>query len=324
MPATTSSTIENSSFVSIPLASITPETLAPVDLLLREDSGRMRLYRSPNVSVGVDDLRHMQARGLNELFVSAEDDELFKSYLASQLSVLLSSDVHSPTARLQVLNLVVSNTLRESFIGPSITAAVTATQDLAHHLVDSVDVLNLKITEVARMASHDYCTFTHSANVACYSVLLARRLGINDPDDLRAINAAGMLHDLGKVAIPEKILSKPGRLTDEEMAVIRLHPTRGFQLLRHEKQLSRAQLLMVYQHHERIDGRGYPVGNVGRDLHDWAKLCAVVDVFEALTGKRPYRRAATNQEAIEIMERSSGTHFDKEMLQCWISYLQNR
>jgi HD-GYP domain-containing protein (c-di-GMP phosphodiesterase class II) len=224
---------------------------------------------------------------------------------------------------MRVLNHVVRETLQHTFT-KSTEAAVSATQEIAHHMVEFSRDLDLKIPDIARMARHDYCTFTHSANVASYAVLLARRLGISDERELQQLNTAAMLHDLGKLEIPEKILQKPGRLTDQEMAVVRQHPGRGFQCLRRETSLTRDQLLMVYQHHERLDGTGYPVGCIGTETHEWARLCAVVDVFEALTGKRPYRTAATPEDAIAIMERTSGTHFDKDMLRCWTSSLLSR
>jgi HD-GYP domain-containing protein (c-di-GMP phosphodiesterase class II) len=83
--------------------------------------------------------------------------------------------------------------------------------------------------------------------------------------------------------------------------------------------MSFEQLMMVYQHHERFDGKGYPVGVQGEEIHPWARMLAVVDVFDAMTGTRPYRRPATAQEAMEYIGRSAGTHFDPEMVKCWKS-----
>ena len=80
--------------------------------------------------------------------------------------------------------------------------------------------------------------------------------------------------------------------------------------------------MMVYQHHERNDGTGYPVGLRGDDMHPWAKLCAIVDVFEALTSQRPYRTPMTHQKALDVLKRESGSALDPEMLQCWISIIQ--
>ena len=137
-------------------------------------------------------------------------------------------------------------------------------------------------SDMFRVLHHDYATFTHSANVAFYAGMLAAELGY-DPHDVELMTTAGLLHDLGKLAIDEKILCKPGRLTDEEFDVIRLHPTVGFEQLNYREDLTEGQLMMVYQHHERPDGKGYPVGVVDSEIHSWAKICSVVDVSEALT-----------------------------------------
>lgn len=321
---TTATVASSRAYVGMPLAAVIPESVPPVDLYLRDASGRMTFYRSARIPVEASELDQLHARGVTEFYVTAETHAQVASYLEEQLSALLANETHPASARMRVLNHVVRETLKEAFVGTTSTAAVEATEDLAQHMVEFSHGLDVKMADIARMARHDYCTFTHSANVACFAVLLARQLGISDETELKQINTAAMLHDLGKVDIPERILAKPGRLTDLEMAVIRQHPTRGFQRLCREPSLTAGQLMMVYQHHERLDGSGYPVGCTARDLHEWGRLCAVVDVFEALTGKRPYRTAATPEEAIAIMQRSSGTHFDEDMLRCWSSSLLSR
>jgi putative nucleotidyltransferase with HDIG domain len=313
----------HSQFAVMPLAAVIPDAVPPVDLYLRERSGRMTFYRSAHIPVEAGELDQLRERGVTEFHVKVEDQAQVSGYLETQLSTLLSNESHPVGDRMRVLNHVVRDTLQHTFT-KSTDAAVSASQGLSHHMVEFSRELDVKMGDIARMARHDYCTFTHSANVASYAVLLARKLGINDEQELQQLNTAALLHDLGKLEIPEKILQKPGRLTDQEMSVIRQHPTRGFQVLRREQSLTKSQLLMVYQHHERIDGSGYPVGCTGNEIHAWGRLCAVVDVFEALTGKRPYRTAATPEEAIAIMERTSGTHFDKDMLRCWASSLLPR
>ena len=215
--------------------------------------------------------------------------------MAANLGTLLNNESHPPRERLRLLNQVVSDTLREAFSSNDMAETVTTTQELATHVVDIGLRSEVAIRDVAMIANHDFCTFTHSANVACYGTLLAHAMGIRNTDELCEIAAGGMLHDLGKLGIPNRILCKAGRLTKEEMATMRLHPTRGFQLLRREQGISRGQLLMAYQHHEWMNGAGYPVGCMGNDLHLWAKICAVVDVFEALTGKRPVSPAEFDQ-----------------------------
>jgi HD-GYP domain-containing protein (c-di-GMP phosphodiesterase class II) len=120
-----------------------------------------------------------------------------------------------------------------------------------------------------------------------------------------------------------RILTKPGRLTDAEFDVIKQHPTTGFRRLAPRGDLTFGQLMMVYQHHERLDGQGYPVGSCDDEIHPWARLCAVADVFEAVTSHRPYRAPMSPAEAMQILEKQSGKGLETEMVRCWQSILNN-
>ena len=167
------------------------------------------------------------------------------------------------------------------------------------------------------MLHFDYGTFTHSANVAYYTLILAHALGQTDRDALRAIGIGALLHDIGKVGIPERILLKPGALSPEERNLIRSHPTLGLLSLRDQHPLEFGQLMMVYQHHERLDGSGYPVRLGGTEIHEWARICAVADVFEALTSDRPYKRALSSAAALDVIEQGERKGLDPEYFRCW-------
>ena len=171
--------------------------------------------------------------------------------------------------------------------------------------------------DLFRLARHDFNTFTHVTNVASYAVILAQRLGWCDGDDLQRIATAAILHDIGKRFIPASILMKPAKLDREERAVVESHPQRGYEELCQRPEMTFEQLMIVYSHHERVDGKGYPVGLRGEEIHPWTRMLAVVDTFDAITGMRPYRRPATTREAMEYIQRSAGTRFDPEIVQCW-------
>lgn len=306
-------------FAPLPLAGLVSDALPAVDLYLPATArDKAKLYRSAGTPVVERDLQALRDREIDELWVCTSEYPQISAYLAANLAGILANENQPPEERLKLLNQVVSLTLQESLSCDDPTGSVKATDDLAQHMVDIGLRTDLGIRDVAKVAKHDFCTFTHSANVASYCTMLARALGITAEVELKEIAAAGMLHDLGKLEIPLAILNKPAKLTEAEFAIVKLHPTRGFQMLRGE--LSSRQLMMVYQHHERLDGKGYPVGCVAAEIHPWGKLCAVADVFEALTGKRPYRRPNTAAEALAIMARTSGTQFDADMFRCWQSH----
>jgi HD-GYP domain-containing protein (c-di-GMP phosphodiesterase class II) len=196
---------------------------------------------------------------------------------------------------------------------------VSLSEKIGRDITSFIAANNVLPRELFRIARHDFNTFAHVTNVAGYCVVLAECLGISDRGELEQIATAAMLHDIGKRFIPASILTKPGRLAPAERDAIEMHPTRGYEELCERSDLSVGQLMMVYQHHERIDGGGYPVGVEGHDIHPWARMLAVVDVFDAMTGKRSYRNPASSRDALNYILRNSGTHFDREIAQCWVS-----
>jgi response regulator RpfG family c-di-GMP phosphodiesterase len=317
----TANTTSRTGYKPLPLAAMVPEALPPVDLYLPGDKpAQVRLYRSADLPIQEEDIETLRERGVTELLVGPEDYCKIAEFMSANLSKLLADESQPPIERICLLNQVISDTLRDTLSASNVTETVAKTRALAEQVVETSIRSDVSVREVAQLARHDFCTFTHSANVSCYSVLLAYAAGIRKPEELREIAAGGMVHDIGKLQIPTQILGKPGRLTEQEFSVIRLHPTRGFQILRREPTVTEGQLMMTYQHHEWMNGNGYPVGCLGYELHMWSRICAIVDVFEALTAKRPYRKPNSIGEALAIMDRDGDSHFDAELFRCWKSH----
>jgi putative nucleotidyltransferase with HDIG domain len=141
---------------------------------------------------------------------------------------------------------------------------------------------------------------------------LASRIGSRmslSPDQMQALTLGALLHDLGKIGVPDQILQKPGRLTDEEYEVIKRHPVLGAEMLAPIEELALA-VPVVRHHHERFDGRGYPDGLRGEDIPLVARVVSVADAFDSMTRDRPYGYGISRQAALEEVERNSGTQFD--------------
>ncbi|MDZ7874497.1 MAG: HD-GYP domain-containing protein [Rhizobium sp.] len=166
--------------------------------------------------------------------------------------------------------------------------------------------------EVTRLKSKDVTTYVHSLAVSGLMTLLARSLQMDD-EEVRILGVAGMMHDIGKLLIPNEILNKPGNLTDRERVVIRSHPEAGYQLLKTHPEIPQVVLDICRLHHEVLDGSGYPLGLKQKDLSVPVKLSAVCDVFEALTSVRPYKRAWTTAQALDWMF-ARPHHFDRKMV----------
>jgi len=160
-----------------------------------------------------------------------------------------------------------------------------------------------------RLRKFDEYTTTHSLNVSVLSMGLAEYLGLG-ARDVRAFGVAGLLHDLGKVRIPLEILNKPGKLTDEERAVMNRHPVDGARIIIESEPDLDMAAVVAYEHHIMLNGSGYPSMHYERDCHQGSKLVHVCDVYDALRTDRPYRDAWPKEEVLKYLAERSGVEFD--------------
>jgi HD superfamily phosphohydrolase YqeK len=166
----------------------------------------------------------------------------------------------------------------------------------------------------------DYYTRGHSERVSKGSGMIAQEIGMR-PERVAAVRYAGMLHDVGKLGVPTKVLQKSGPLTEEEYAAIQLHPMRGLEIVRDIGFLDEA-LKGIMHHHEKVDGRGYPMGLAGDEIPEFARVISVADAFDSMTSTRSYRDARSVEDAIAELRRSAGSHFDPSMVRAFIAALE--
>ena len=165
----------------------------------------------------------------------------------------------------------------------------------------------------------DEYTRGHSVRVAKYSRILAKRLGLSD-EECENVYYMGLLHDIGKIGVPNDIINSKSRLTDEEYAVIKTHPGVGFGILAEIK--SRPDLTIGARwHHERYDGKGYPDGKAGTDIPYFARIIAVADTYDAMTSNRSYRAYLPQQAVRAEIEKNAGTQFDPDIAKCMIEII---
>src|SRR6202044_2684605 len=166
----------------------------------------------------------------------------------------------------------------------------------------------------------DFYTRGHSDRLSRGSVMIAREIGMRG-ERVEAIRYAGMLHDVGKLGVPTKVLQKTGKLTEEEYAAIQLHPMRGLDIVREIGFLDEA-LAGIMHHHERIDGRGYPMGLAGDEIPEFARVLAVADAFDSMTSNRSYRGARPVEEAVAELRKWSGTQFDPAFVDAFVAAIK--
>ncbi|MEV5414412.1 HD-GYP domain-containing protein [Thermopolyspora sp. NPDC052614] len=166
----------------------------------------------------------------------------------------------------------------------------------------------------------DYYTRGHCTRVSKAATMIAMEIGMSG-ERLRAIRYAGMLHDVGKLGVPTKVLQKEGSLTEEEYAAIQLHPMRGLEIVRGIDFLDEA-FAGIMHHHERQDGKGYPMGLAGDEIPEFARVIAVADAFDSMTSDRSYRRAKSPETAIAELRKNAGTQFDPSMVDAFVAALR--
>ncbi len=202
----------------------------------------------------------------------------------------------------------------------SIQSSKKMIYDIVDHILADDDIAEC----MALITSHDYYTYTHSVNVGMLSILLAKSLFEGSYDhDMRELGAGFFLHDLGKCDIPHDLINKPGKLSDEEWDLMRHHPQRGNRILIDTDQLSKECGIIVMQHHEREDGSGYPFRLSKDEIHPYARICSIADVYDALTSTRAYKHKVPPYEALRIMKEEMIHFFNREMFKEFVLILKD-
>lgn len=194
---------------------------------------------------------------------------------------------------------------------------VEKAQELVEEISNSVLRQPHALISLARLKTADEYTYLHSVAVCALMIALARQLNL-DENTVRDAGLAGLLHDIGKIAIPQKVLNKPGKLTDEEFAIVKSHPEVGAKILIESYQVPPMALDVCLHHHEKIDGTGYPFGLRGDTISLFAKMGAVCDVYDAITSNRPYKKGWPPADSIRKMAEWSKGHFDEAVFQAFV------
>ena len=172
--------------------------------------------------------------------------------------------------------------------------------------------------------ARDPYTRGHSERVTQYSLMIARQMKYapNDPSAWMRLERGGRLHDVGKVGVPDEVLRKAGKLTDDEFTQMKKHPEIGFDILKNLKMLT-DELIIVRSHHERFDGKGYPDGKKGADLPMFSWIVSAADAIDAMTSDRPYRKGMSLQIAVDQVRSGAGTHFHPDVAEAVLDAVTN-
>lgn len=211
--------------------------------------------------------------------------------------------------------VMLSGLIRQYGLNRSLSKTIQAlyTEDPVERIMN---VLPKRVRElIMTVEEKDSYTAGHNFRVTLYALKIAEEMGL-DPEERRAIVMGTIVHDVGKIDIPDKILNKNGPLTPKERRIVEQHPLKGYELCK-KLGFMQEELWIIRSHHERMDGQGYPDRLRGEEIPLLARIVAVVDVYDALTSARAYREAWSHEETIEYITRNKNRHFDPEVVEAW-------
>lgn len=287
------------------------------DLARVKDSGVSEVWI--DTSKGGDVVGANPAKVASESDVANEVDEmlahaeLVKAPLVQQVG--FDQEVMRAAKICNKAKSAVVSMFQEVRMGKAISA------DAAGELVEEISSSVMRnpgaLISLARIKTADDYTYMHSVAVCALMVALANQLEL-DETTTRELGMAGLLHDLGKAMMPIEVLNKPGKLTDDEFAIMRGHPLEGYRLLQEGAAVGQIPLDVCLHHHEKVDGTGYPDHLKGEQISLFAKMGAVCDVYDAITSNRPYKAGWEPGESIRKMAEWSKGHFDEVVFQAFV------
>ena len=253
-------------------------------------------------------------RNGSEVLIRNEDADLYREYLEALFFAdrEISSDRNlTPVQIASVLRDTTKMLVREFLDDPKSGEKLKSLVDVTEELVDFAFANQSAVSSLLMIGSHDFLTYHHSVNVSFLCTGVGAELGLFR-DDLLNLSLGGLLHDVGKSAIETEILNKPGLLSEEETKLVREHVSKGVALLWKHKDIPAVVVEMIAQHHERLNGAGYPEGLKADKISQSGRVLAITEVYDAMTTNRTYRKAAKPSAAVEYLE-GSPEEFDLEI-----------
>ncbi len=300
-------------YLPVPLRNIPFEALVGLDLYLQKH-GAYTLYRSKNLALKPADVTRLIESQVHYAYVPVQDHQRYYQTLEKGLSSIVADPDIQQARKAEILYstcIALADQLYEKLpdqqeiqrvqnVSRSIAELVMQDENAFRHLFD--------------VSNHDFYTATHMVNVCLTMVSLGLKMGL-DQDVIHELGTGALLHDIGKLFVPTEILNCRRRLNSDEIDLMRSHVEKGYEYLLENTSLSEASLAVVFEHHERLDGSGYPRGLRGNEISIYGRMAGIVDCYEAMTAVRPYRgKTFTLQQTLQHLKAQTPQQLDHEIL----------
>lgn len=291
---------ELSAFLPIYMHSLRIESVLDFDLYLY-NSGRMVLFRASHLPFSEKVRESLLERDIKRLYISRDQRRQYQEYVESNIDCILNdSDIDNFT-KVSIIYDSAKELLQDIFADPTRGKNIKRSQELVESTVLFILGGQNALHNMLRVMSFDYSIYSHSINVCTFSIALAHAIGIEKSKDLIELGTGAILHDIGKVKVPNEILFKPGPLSQSEMDTVREHPKWGVEIVSKTDLIPPASYFPIKEHHERQNGSGYPDHLEGDAIHHYGRIVAIADAFDAMTTQRIYRGAQSSFDTLKIM-----------------------
>lgn len=300
-------------YVPVGIESIEPDMFPDVALYLRS-AGKYVLYKSHGRNFSKLDAQRLMGNSVEFLFVSPADMEVITKYLEESAERLLASDAFDGRTKGKIIYQTSINFVGDIFQNPKKVGDLDRSKRLVENLLGYLSSDRDALASLETVMTHNYHTFVHSLQVTALSVLVHAEAYMLAHDELIDVGIGTLLHDFGKIFIPQDILNKAGRLTDEELQIIKRHPQEGYDYLQQNTRLNDISLAIVRDHHERINGNGYPKGLKKEQISRSAQVGGLCDVYCTLAVDRGGQSALPPYLAVQIMRNEMQGAFDERLM----------
>lgn len=302
---------------TMPIDQVTPGMI--IGKSVEDRLGRHLVERGMTLNAYI--IQHLKEYGFEELTIQVHEEpdkkaETIAPSIRNTIKLLREPDQAKVTFQ-ENFRARVSKGIQYIYAGPTEHELAHAATVMSEDLLRAIEKNNAIAINISELQTSDEYTFKHSVDVATISMVIARRRGWKRHQIIE-VGEAGLLHDIGKTKIPNELLNKAERLTDEEFQILKGHSLLGYELVKDNREVSPAIALGILQHHEKIDGSGYPFGATVSQIHPYAKVIAVADIYDALVTERPYKKGYSNKDAIAIL-MSMTDKLDMDILQAFLS-----
>lgn len=265
-------------------------------------------------------IKLLENENIEHLYIKYEDFYKYSKNIDFYLSELMKDENSSSILKSQILHQLASDTMIDILSGDISKRKIEQVSKSVDYTVEFLLNDPNSIKSMIEVTSHDYYTYTHSVDVATYALGFGAFLGLNEIQ-LKALGKGAMLHDLGKRNIPLEILNKNDKLTDEEFNIIKKHPEYGIEILNSMGETNEMILMIIGQHHEKIDGKGYPKGLQGKEIHPLSQIVAICDIFNALTTRRSYKEPMSSFQAAKLMHEQMKGELNIKLLAKFVKFM---